>query len=89
MGEHLLTSFVALPFAAAALIAFIPRASQTAHRFVAGTTTAAAFAFLIGLVLGDFDASRGGLQFVIGEQLQAAGGAGKHRQRGAMNELTS
>ena len=64
MGDHLLTLFVALPFAAAALIALIPRASQTAHRFVAGTTTAAAFAFLIGLVLGGFDASRGGLQFV-------------------------
>ena len=63
MGEHLLSVFVALPFAAALLIALIPRTSQAAHRFVAGTTTAAAFAFLIGLVFGGFDPSQGGLQF--------------------------
>ncbi|MCH2101544.1 MAG: NADH-quinone oxidoreductase subunit M [Planctomycetes bacterium] len=64
MGDHLLSIFVALPFAAAALVTLIPRANQAAHRFVAGTAIAAAFAFLIAVVFGGFDPSHGGLQFI-------------------------
>lgn len=64
MGDHLLSAFVALPFVAALIVALLPQSSRTAQRFVAGTTMAAALAFLLGLVFGGFDSTRGGLQFV-------------------------
>lgn len=63
MSEHLLSAFVALPFVSALILAILPAQSRVAHRFVAGTTTAAAFAFLLGLVFGGFDPNQGGLQF--------------------------
>jgi NADH-quinone oxidoreductase subunit M len=64
MSDHLLSAFVALPFASALLVALLPGKSGAAQRFVTGTTMAAALAFLVGLILGGFDTGRGGLQFV-------------------------
>lgn len=62
MGDYLLSSFVALPFMGALLIALLPSRSVAQHRFIASTTTLAAFAFLIGLTVRSFDVSRGSMQ---------------------------